>query len=84
MYQPSTGQLQGRIQCSLKPLVPCAVYYLHTKCETEISLYSRCLQLFRLKFGISIHTTQLNITETYVCMVLTFSKHRLGKQGLTD
>lgn len=84
MFQPLTGQLQCRIQCSLKSLVPCAVYDLHAKCGTEISLYSRCLQLFHLKFGVPIHTTQLNVTESYVCMVLTSNKHRLGKQGLTD
>jgi len=84
MFQPLTGQLQCRIQCSLKSLVPRAVCVLHAKCETEISLYSRCLQLFNLKFGVPIHTTQLNTTETYVCMVLTFNKHRLGKQGLTN
>jgi len=37
-----------------------------------------------LKFGVPLHTAQLNITETYVCMVLTLNKHRLGKQGITD
>jgi hypothetical protein len=83
MFQPLTVQLQCRIQCSLKSLVSCAVYDLHAKCETEISLYSRYLQLFHLKFRVPIHTTQLNITETYVCMVLTLNKHCLGKQGLT-
>ena len=84
MFQPLTGQPQCRIQCSLKLLVPCAVCVLHAKCETEISLYSRCLQLFHLKFGVPTHTTLLNTTETYVCMVLIFNKHRLGKQELTD
>lgn len=84
MFQPVTGQLQCRIQCSLKSLVPCAVYDLHAKCETEISLYSRYLKIFHLKFGLPVHTTQLNITETYVCMVLTLNKYRLSKQELTD
>jgi hypothetical protein len=84
MFQPLTGQLQCRIQCSLKSLVSCALYDLHAKCETGSSLYSRYFQLFHLKFGVPRHTTQLNITETYVCMGLTLSKLRLGKQGLTD
>jgi len=77
MFQPLTGQLQCRNQCSLKSLVSCAVYDLQAKCETERSLYSRYLQLFRLKFGVPVHPTQLTHCGR-VTQICVFNTVKLG------